>query len=111
MPDYKPKKFHFVTHTGELKSVTTLWGWKAYRSENLFIPEEGRFVRCAGYDNHFVYLVPEKFKGTPSYLCTCGGFAVIVGYDVYRKDASKNSGGLMVCWHHATYGKHADGSS
>jgi hypothetical protein len=48
------------------------------KSGKIWIAEYGTFVPWAGYDNHFIFEVPERIQGT-SYLCSCGSPAVIVG--------------------------------
>ena len=116
---------------GKSLSVVRLVGtpWKAtlhdgtevYRSKNdiIEIPfnnESAHRVKVAPYDNHFIYVVPEKFEGW-GMLCTCGGPAVLVGANVYKSDASPSSGEglisgeMVLCFYHAKDGRHADNSS
>lgn len=66
-----------IKHVGEVKSATLADGTVVYRQETLFVEEWGALVICAPYDNHFIYENPDKSKGTPGYLCTCGSVAVI----------------------------------
>lgn len=98
------------------EAVTVESNKKIYRQDKLFIPEFGRFVVCAPYDNHFIYESPTNRRGS-AFMCTCGAAAIIVGHDAYKKDASATSGlgivpgELLICNHHSHYGSHADGSS
>lgn len=80
------------------------------------------YIQCAPYDNHFIGMNPDFVQGRKAWfaLCSCGGIAVVVGYDVYRKDASPSGvsgvkeiakGEMIVCYAHALTGKHGDGSS
>lgn len=109
------KAFHIIKQAGEPVSARTLDGKYIERRGQVWIPEYSRFVVLAPYDNHFIY--ESKKKDSPSFMCTCGSYAVIVGSNAYKKDASPTSGGgimpgeLMVCYYHANNGKHADGSS
>lgn len=107
-----PKKIRYaiIKHRGDPKHATRDDGVEVYRSEKIFVKENNEFVPCAQYDNHFVY--EDKRPWHWAHMCTCGSPAVIVGTNVYKKDASPTaSGKLFVCFHHANNGKHADGSS
>jgi hypothetical protein len=45
-------------------------------------------------------------------MCACGGAAVIVGSNAYKKDASAtDTGKMLVCYTHANTGRHADNST
>lgn len=77
--------------------------------EKIFIPEWGVDIPTAPYDNHSIYETGLTAPGTLPYMCTCGSNAVIVGFNVYKGQASKQ-GALFVCHSHASTGKHADGS-
>jgi hypothetical protein len=78
------------------------------KSGKIWIAEYGTFVPWAGYDNHFIFEVPERIQGT-SYLCSCGSPAVIVGAKAYAHLGSSQDA-LFVCLHHTQNNKHADGS-
>lgn len=103
--------FSIIHHRGSPNEATTLDGYKVYRQEEIFIPEWGKFVKCAPYDDHFIYEDPqsERIIGRWAHMCTCGSPAVIVGYNAYKNDASKYSGGLLVCKAHADTGHHQTG--
>lgn len=81
-----------------------------------FNEEPTHRVKVAPYDNHFIYVTPSHIQGW-GMMCTCGNVAVIVGYNQYRKDASPSMGDglvpgeLVVCYSHASSGKHSDGAS
>jgi len=104
--------FSIIKHYNSPNEAVTLDGITVQREEKLFIPEYGRFVMCAPYDNHFIY---EDKSGKPNrwlYMCTCGYGAGIVGSKDYEKDASPtDTGELFVCLAHAQNGVHADGST
>jgi len=91
--------FAIIKQFGSPDEATTLDGHKVTRQEELFIHEYGTFVKCAQYDDHFIYEDPEFSKkvGRWLHMCTCGSPGIIVGYNAYKKDASKYSGGLLVC--------------
>lgn len=67
------------------------------RSEEIFIPEWGAMVKCAPYDDHFIFESPYTAMGSPAHQCTCGSPAVV---------APPGPQGLFVCLNHATYGFH-----
>lgn len=102
--------FNIIRRYGDANHGTSPLGFEVYRTESIFVPEYRRFVTCAPYDNHFIYEIPKKYKNTPAYMCSCGGMAVISGLSSYLGDASP-SGLMLVCYNHATFGKHADGTS
>lgn len=115
-PLYSKPNFKIVRSVGDLKVVETSDGIRKYRSEKLSFRQIGRSVLCAPYDNHFIFEDLSHIGWT--LFCTCGSPAAIVGYQVYKDDASPTPrlvdtipGELLVCIHHATYGKHLDGSS
>lgn len=109
-----PKGVKIIKQAGTPVSATTLDGKIVERLDKIFLPAFGKSVACAPYDNHFVYH-RRDIKGWALY-CTCGGPAVIVGYNAYKNDASPSTEGdvmgeLLVCYFHAANGKHADGST
>lgn len=115
-------KFSIIKHYLSPNSAVTGEGHTVQRETRIWLTDPSgysRFVACPPMDNHFIYKDPEFVKGTLGKnmtMCTCGSPAVIVGYNVYKQDASPASEGtvlgeMLVCLHHATYGKHADGSS
>jgi len=91
--------FAIIRQFGSPNEATTLDGHKVQRKEEIYIPDWGKFVKCAPYDDHFIYEDPEAKKkiGRWVHMCTCGSPAIIVGYNQYAQDASKYSGGLLVC--------------
>lgn len=115
--------------TGDRKSGTTDTGKTVYRKDKLYMGKEYGTVMAAQYGSHFIFHDPDfnpvtgqwpvgaKFAGRWTPLCSCGSFAVIVGTNQYKgdmspttKEDSTTAGQLLVCWHDATYGFHADGS-
>jgi hypothetical protein len=121
--DFSKYRFSIIHHFSSPKEAITLDGYKVERQDKLFVLSMGEFVACPGYDNHFVYedplaLKPIKDGGKPRWVfqCTCGSPAVIVGANAYKNDSSPIAGStvagkLLVCYHHARFHKHADGSS
>lgn len=118
-----PKQFNIpkvVRQVGSKNEATLYVGkkpYKVYRQDRLFFPEHG-LVKCAEYDNHFLFDNPSKAIGQWSPVCTCGSPAGIVGYNAYKQDASPTTsmestvpGELVVCLSHAQTGRHADGAS
>jgi len=86
-----------VKHLGEPKEARTLKGTIVHRQDKLWVDQWGRFVPCAPYDDHFLYESPDKTPGSPTFMCTCGSAAIIVG-------AGKAE--MFVCMMHVTTGKH-----
>lgn len=119
MKDKSVHTFSIIHHFNSPNEAITLDGYLIYREDKLFFHQIGRFVRCAEYDTHFLYLDPLWKKGIVgrwSPMCTCGSAAVIVGYNAYKDDASPSNGGsdlvpgeLIVCLSHAQTGRHSDG--
>lgn len=119
---YVKPKFEIIHHAGQVDEATTLDGIHVKRETKVWIQDKdgqnGRFVGCTPYDSHFVFIDPNwmKVKGRWFSYCTCGSPAVLVGSNTYKQDASPNTdstriGEMLICWFHASYGKHADGSS
>lgn len=94
----KPPQFHIINHKGEPQQAQTAQNVKIKRQEKLFVPEWGAFVMCTPYDDHFIYENPDKSKGSPAYMCTCGAVAVV---------APPGPTGFFVCMFHAQNGYHA----
>lgn len=92
--------FSIIRYRGEPKKATTLHGETVFRADQLLIPEWGAFVKCAPYDDQFIYA--NSADGEPSYMCTCGSVAVVV---------PPSPEGLMVCLQHQTFGYHTTGGS
>ncbi len=95
-------------------------GLKVERVEWIFFDDkiDARLVKCAPYDNHFIYEDTSGKLNRWVQMCTCGGPAVLAGYKAYKRDASPTTsmdstrpGEMFVCYSHATTGKHAEGST
>ena len=99
--------FSIIRHRGRPNKATTLKGREVTRSEKVFIAEMG-WLRCAPYDDHFVYLNPDTNKGTWFAMCTCGSPAVIVGASLVGEPGGPR---MLVCMEHAQTGKHTTGGS
>ena len=104
----------FIKHRGTQNEATLMDGTTVTRQEQLYISDE--LVKCAPYDNHFLYILPSHIKGW-GILCTCGFGGGVVGYNAYKEHASPTNraestvpGKLVVCMSHANSGKHSDGS-
>lgn len=121
MTDKAVHKFSIIKHYLSPNSAVTGEGHTVTRQERIFLLDPSGFARmvaCAPYLMHFIYKDPEFDKGTIgkcATMCTCGAMAVIVGYNVYKQQMSpamdsSNPGELLVCFNHATFGTHADGS-
>jgi hypothetical protein len=96
--------FNIIRHAGQLDEAE-VDGVKVYRKETIWIQEWNNFVKCASYDNHFLFETPKATPRSPVHQCTCGSIAVVVGLSGYVWDASPQ-GKLLVCLFHATYGHH-----
>ena len=119
MSDLTKFSFSIIKHRGDLNHAETAEGYKVHRKDRIYFRDHG-WIKCAPYDNHFIYDDPFSYNkvGRWSPMCTCGSPAGIVGYNDYIHNASPTSkfdstipGELIICLHHAQYGKHADGSS
>lgn len=106
----KDYKFGIIRYHNSPMKAQLPNGKIVYRADKIFVPEYGGFVPCAQYDNHFIYEVPQDFIGAPSFACTCGYFACVVGLSGYILDASPQ-GKMIVCHYHASHGVHATGES
>jgi hypothetical protein len=108
---YSDGKFTFsiIRHHNSPNDAVTADGVKVYRSSKIFVPEWVAYIRCAPYDTHFIYEDKSNKVGRWALMCTCGSPAIIVGYNVYKKDAS-NSGAMIVCNQHASTGRHVGGA-
>jgi hypothetical protein len=115
------KRLSVVRLKGIPQKATLFDGTIVYRSKDdiIEIYQQGNNnhrVKCASYDNHFCYRVPNHILGW-GMMCTCGGPAVLVGSNVYfgqsspTKDKGLVPGELVVCYYHAIDGNHADGST
>lgn len=105
--------FSIIHHFGSPNEAYTLDNLKVERQEYLYAGITYGMVRCAPYDDHFIYNDPYKVRpgiDAPRWLamCTCGSPAVIVGTKVYGIYASPE-GYLLVCMAHMTNGVHQTG--
>jgi hypothetical protein len=92
---------NIIHHRGDLNRVTSD-GVEFVRQEYVFIPSIGK-VKCAPYDNHFVYRDARKLGWV--LFCTCGSPAVVINYDAYKRDASPQ-GALLSCKSHMDNNEH-----
>ena len=102
-------RFNIIHHRGEVNTAFLDDGTPVYRQDKVWIDEEHGFLKCCPYDSHFVFLMPKRMIGVWSLVCSCGSPAVIVGSKVYSHLGSPE-GKMIVCYHHTSWGKHADGS-
>lgn len=68
-----------------------------------------RWYPVLDYDNHFIYTTDKV--GSASIMCTCGGFAGVVGYRAYKRFSSYVGPDVVACIQHINTGRHGDGSS
>jgi hypothetical protein len=101
--------FNIIKQLNSPTKATLFEGTVVHRQEKVFVLEYKWFVKCAPYDNHFVFAVPKKIKG-PAYQCSCGSMAHFIGSNDYAH-LSSLEGMMLTCMAHTTTGKHADGSS
>lgn len=87
--------YNIINQRGTPKQATTAKG-KVIRRQEYFYAEQYGMVKCADYDDHFIYENPEI--GQSSFMCTCGSPGVIANPDGGAK--------MFVCLNHATYGFH-----
>jgi len=115
------QKFSVIRHWGSPNKATTIWGFDVVREKQLFAPDPyNTFFPCLDYDNHFIYEVPNRpdTVGIPSFMCTCGSAAILIGVEAYKNDASPE-GLVFACMFRNSvvnpktgelWGRHADGS-
>ena len=101
---------HIVRQVGTPKDFLDHNGNPVHRVDKIYVPEMKYWVPTAQYDNHTIFDSGSTKRGQSAYMCSCGSIAVVVGSLVYEQDQSA-SGAMFICWHHATFGKHADGAS
>lgn len=112
------KNVRIVHQLGEPNTAEIVYGKRrttVNRQDKVLVIDKNNhtaeYVTCAPYDNFFVFLLPTDIEGWFA-MCGCGGPAVIVGYDGYKKDASiTDTGKMLICYHHANSGFHSDGST
>lgn len=115
MSDYIKPRFNIIRSRNNLNLAETVNGKRVQRQEKIWMPEYGRYVMSAPYDNHFTFVDNSNLGWT--LFCTCGSPAGIVGFRAYEQNASPTSGEgimpgeLLVCIHHTQFNKHLDGSS
>lgn len=109
--DFSKFTFSIIKQFNSPTEAVTVDGNKVYRKEKVYIPEWGAFAKCAPYDNHFVYLDTSNKVGRWFAVCTCGSPAVLVGFDAYKRDSSKEPLPMLVCYAHASIGTHTTDSS
>ena len=114
------KHLKVVRVVGDLQKAYLEEDWTTvYRSKEITIPAfestPKQIIKCAPMDNHFIFRHVYKKNGKPTrgwtLWCTCGGPAVITDYRGYYHNNSTDNGQLLICYHHAMYGKHMDGSN
>lgn len=91
--------YNIISRAGKVtKFFDERTGKTIERQDQIFVPEWSQMVPTAPYDEHFIYENPDKAKGSPSYMCTCGAMAVVVPpFGPNRQ---------FICHHHATFGFH-----
>lgn len=102
----KELKFGIIRHHNSPHKATLPNGQSVFRKETIYVPEFGGDIKCAPYEEHFVFEVPKNIKNCSSFMCTCGSPAVIAGISGYLNDASPQ-GKLFLCLFHSNYGHHA----
>ena len=120
--NFKMLRLRGTPRWAEFDTVIGIMRIRRPKDNKVFIPGDGfsRYVATVDMDNHFVALNPhfDKIRGSWFAYCSCGSPAVVVGYNAYKRGASVSSasedgmvsGEMLVCYYHAQYGKHMDGS-
>lgn len=80
------------------KEAVTPSGVRVCRQEKILIPEMGKEIVCAPYDDHFIYYTNEPKQS--AFMCTCGSPAVV---------ANLGAGLMLVCLHHVYNEVHGTG--
>jgi len=101
----KEIRFGIIRHHNSPNKATLPNGQVVYRKEFINVPEFGGLIKCAPYEEHFIFETPKELK-VSSFMCSCGSAAIIVGLSGYVLDASPQ-GKLLVCLMHSNYGHHA----
>lgn len=115
-----PSQFNVIKTVrvyGDKRTARTEDGKTVRREDRLYFEGYG-LVKCAPYDNHFIFDNKSRKVGQWSPVCTCGSPAGIVGANVYANDASPTTsmdssiaGTMIVCLTHAQTSRHSDGST
>jgi hypothetical protein len=106
--------FNIIRSRNDLNTVETIDGVRVHRQESVYVDSDAYrgMVKCAPYDNHFIFIDPmwTKIPGRWFAMCTCGSAAVMVGGKAYGHLGSPE-GMMLVCYNHTSFNKHMDGSS
>src|SRR5688572_22198905 len=73
----RDSQLNIIKNSGEVKKATLADGTIVNRVEAIFVPEYLTLIKCAEYQDHFIYENPDTSEGSSAYLCTCGNVAVI----------------------------------
>lgn len=113
MTKFVPTKFNIIRYRGSPQKTTVVLTTgeilKFERQKALLDPNNKTYIRCADYDDHFIFALPARIIG-PTWQCTCGSAAVAVEYDMLKQDTSIK-GSFIVCFQHISTGRHLTGGS
>lgn len=98
-----------IKHWNDPNNAITLGGKPVRREQQIFLPSHKQWFPVLQTSMHFCFRDDSQPRGS-TIFCTCGAFAVVAGYDSYKKYNSYVGNEVIVCHNFITYGRHSDGS-
>jgi len=98
-----------IKHWNDPNHAITLNGKYVQREKEIYLPSYKAVLPVLQTSMHFCFRDASNPRGS-TLFCTCGSFAEIVGYHVYKDWSSYIGNEVIVCHSFMTNRKHADGS-
>lgn len=112
MENDKQKKVYtqIIAHRGSPTQATLNDGTVVEKEEIIMFKdvEKGFIaVRTIDYYDHFIYKTPAHWEGSPSFMCTCGSYAVLLDPAALLKvNYGEYPTSRLVCYTHALESEH-----
>lgn len=104
-----PRPNNIIRNHNDPNNATTLGGIPVERKTQLFLPSYKQWFPVLQTSMHFCFRDASHSRGS-TLFCTCGSFASIVGYEVYKNLNAYIGNEVIACHHLIQFGVHADGS-
>jgi len=100
---------NIIRNHNDPNHATTLNGIPVQREKEIYLPSHNAIVPVLQTSMHFCFRDASLPRGT-TLFCTCGSYAVVIGFEGYKKWTSWVANEVIACHHFIQYGSHSDGS-
>ena len=100
---------NIIRNHNDPNNAVTLGGIAVRREEKIFLPSYRQWFPVLPTSMHFCFRDASHARGI-TLFCTCGSFAIVVGYEAYKDLNSYIGNEVIACHSYIQNRIHSDGS-